>query len=283
MQSPESPSPIDWEEVRVRADAREWFSYKISLIAWFWDDDVPGPCQPSHVAKRFGTIRPYPRAVRREAPGRMRELLRDEWLRAGKSPTRLPKLTPWQDAKGRTAWRIDLGGVSVERRILVGRALIRMPICGIWDEVEQEMAFPMSAKIRYFNKYGYVAIDPPDALIAGWFEGIDQEEDTGNNLVLLYRNQSSFNAWIEREGLIIEVAVEGHGSLYRLAYPGPNIRIKGILNFGDVSEEEFIGHSMATEILMRFLADTTRLPVVPGLVWRKAEPDLSFFHEEDLR
>ena len=283
MKDTDPSSPTDLEEVRVRADAREWFAERLSLIAWFWDDDDPRTCQPSLVVRHFETKKAYPSAVRREPPGRMTGLLHDEWRRAGIRPRSLPKLTPWQDGNGRTAWHIDLGGVLEDQRILVGRALIRNPICGTWDPVENEIAYPMSVKIRYLNRFGDVLFDPTDALIARWFEGIDQEEDSGNNLVLLYRNQRSFNAWIEREGFIIEVSAKGAGSLQRLAYPGPDIRVREISVFGNSSEEEFIGQSTATEILMRFLADSGKLPDVPGLIWRKVEPDFDHSQKEDFR
>ena len=160
MHSPESLQPIDWEEVRVRADAREWFSERISLIAWFWDDEEPGGCQPSLVARSFDSKQPYPQAVRREPPERMSVLLRDEWLRAGKPPSGFPKLTPWQDRNGRAAWHIDLGGVPEDQRILVGRALIRRPTCGVWDTVKSEIAYVGAAKIRYLNSLGALILEP---------------------------------------------------------------------------------------------------------------------------
>jgi hypothetical protein len=281
-ESSESSETIDWEEVRVRADAREWFAECISLIAWFWDDDGAVGCQPSLVVRHYETKQRYPRAVRRESPERLKELLRDEWLRAGKPPTGLPKLTAWQDCNGRTAWHIDLGGVPDDQRILVGRALIRRPTCGVWDTVKSEIAYVGAAKIRYFNSLGASILEPTDERIAEQFEEIDPESDAVNNFIILYRDGTSFIAYIVPEGMVTEVTPRDSVHGWRAGYPGDGLAVRKFKHLGVFREEEIIGHSMAMEILMRFLSDTSNLPEVSGLIWRKVEPDFACFHEEDF-
>jgi hypothetical protein len=212
----------------------------------------------------------------------MRDLLRDEWLRAGKPPAGLPKLTPWQDFNGRTAWHIDLGGVPEDERILVGRALIRRPTCGVWDTVKNQIAYPTAVKIRYFNSLGAAILKPTDELIAEQFEEIDPESDAVNNFIVLYRDGRSFIAYIVPEGIVVDVAPQGYAESWRASYPGDGIPVRHFKYLGAFREEEIISHSMATEILMRFLADTGKLPDVPGLIWREVEPDTGHFHEEDF-
>jgi hypothetical protein len=282
MKTPDPTDPIDWEEVRVRADAREWFADCISLIAWFWDDDEPGTCQPSLVVRHYETKQLYPQAVRREPPERMHDLLRDEWLRAGKVPAGLPKLTPWQDCNGRTAWHIDLGGLSEDQRILIGRALIRTPICGVWDTVKNEIAYLTAVKSRYFNSLGAAILEPTDELIAEQFEEIDPESDAVNNFIVLYRDGRSFIAYIVPEGIVVEVTPQDAAHGWRASYPGDGLPVREFKYLGAFREEEIIGHSMATEILMLFLADTGKLPDVPSLIWREVEPDIDHFQEEDF-
>lgn len=270
------------EELSIRADAREWFADRISLVVWCWDDEVAGGCDPSLIVGRLEAKRPFPAAVRREAPGFLTELLMAEWARAKQSTAPLPTITPFQDRAGRMVLEIGLEGIPVEQRILVGRALIRPPVLGTWDPVNHEIAYLRSAKICYLNRDGHDFLDPSTAMIADTFEEIDPETDSGSNFLLLFRDATVFHAWIERVGLIVEIVVNGSAASYRAAYPGPGVPTREIRFMGMCADEEFLSFGTAQDILLRFLARPSKLPQIPKLIWRQMAPDFSRFNEEDF-
>lgn len=93
---------VDRDEEMVRDDAVAWFEERIRLMAWIWDESMPGPCEPSVVVLGYETLGKLPRSVSRVDPGRMMELLQKERRRDGRPKTQLPNITPCQDRHQRT-------------------------------------------------------------------------------------------------------------------------------------------------------------------------------------
>ncbi len=268
-------------EADIRANAREWFSERISLLVWLWDDDVPGGCEPSRVVSSHESGRLLPAAVKREEPGFLKNLLESEWRCAGKGVPVLPEISSLPDRQGRMVWKIGFGGMSPEARALVGRALIRPPVMGSWDLVKGESVYIDSAKVCYMNMGGVSVFDPSVETVVEWFEELDLELDAESNFVLMFRKAGTFHVWITSEGCIVEVSVDHHPSgTFRAAWPGPGKGVRDVPYSGLCADEEFLAPSAALEILVRFFAKPEDLPQVPGLIWRRQEPDLGWLGEE---
>ena len=269
----------DPSEQDLRANAREFFSRCDSLLVWRWDDAVPGGCHPNKVAGSYLGRGLLPAAVSKESPDFFPNRLNREWTLSGEVPATKPTVTVYRDGAGGVLWHIDFAGMTPDERTVVGRAILRSPVCGSWDLLDRDRPYPGGAKICYLNSAGDVDFDPTSEALAARFERLDPVDDVDINFFLIWRHGADYYAWMTREGFIVDVTPHGSDTTFRATYAGAGGGSREIEYLGPCEEEEFLSRNHAFEILMRFFANHMELPVCDGLGWRKLRRNSSL-HEE---